>query len=137
MVIQCSLSFGFENLKYLQILKNTFTTRLEHLVTNFLISKVSQIKTFKIALNAFFTSQCMFLYHVHLCLRIKASILLWWKYGEISHSCNIQGQYFKSKGKKIPLIFVMHPYIITYMIDKETHEVSHRSDTYFQFIRST
>ena len=91
MVIQCSLSFGFENLKYLQILKNTFTTRLEHLVTNFLISQVSQIKTFKIALNAFFTSQRIFLYHVHLCLRIKASILLWWKYREISHSCNVQG----------------------------------------------
>ena len=43
------------------------------------------------------------------------------------------------KGKKIPTLFffLMHPYIITYMIDKETHEVSHRSDTYFQLIRST
>lgn len=34
------------------------------------------------------------------------------------------GIIFQVKGKKIPLIFLMHPYIITYMIDEETHEVS-------------
>lgn len=46
MVIQCSLSFSFENLKYLQILKTTFTTKLEQynsIVTN--LSNVLQIKT--------------------------------------------------------------------------------------------
>ena len=43
------------------------------------------------------------------------------------------GIVFQVQGEKNPtlIIFLMHPYIITYMIDKETHEVSHRSDTYF------
>lgn len=36
-----------------------------------------------------------------------------------------------SPRKKSHSYFLMHPYIITYMIDKENHEVSHRSDTYF------
>ena len=42
-VTQCALSFRFENLKYLQILKNT--TRTVSIKANFLISNVSQVKT--------------------------------------------------------------------------------------------
>lgn len=49
------------------------------------------------------------------------------------------GDNIQVKEEKNPtlLIFLMYPYIIIYMIDEETHEVSHRSDIYFQFIRST
>ena len=48
-----------------------------------------------------------------------------------------RGSISSPRGKIPTLIFLMHPCIITYMIEKDTHEVSHRSDTYFQFIRST
>ena len=42
-----------------------------------------------------------------------------------------------NSSSRFPLLKESTPYIIIYMIDGETHKVSHTSDTYIQFIRST
>lgn len=77
----------------------------------------------------------MSLYPIHLCLRIK----VYYSDGNMGNLSFMQctGIIFKLKGKHPTLIFLMYPYTIIYMIHEETHEVSHRSDIYFQFIRST